>query len=138
MRAYSPNGTLLWSYQFDVPGGPFLGASGAAAGDLNEDGVAEIDFSTYSTDQDVSHLIILGADGNPLHKIALAKRGSMSVPTIADIDGDGIIEIIVSLKDTLGGGLGGVQIYNVSTAGTSYMPWPSGRGNLSRDGRPNM
>ncbi len=138
MRAYSPNGTLLWSYQFDVPGGTFLGASGAAAGDLNEDGVPEIVFSTYSTDQDVSHLIILSADGNLLHKRALAKRGSMSVPTLADIDGDGTIEIIVSLKDTLGGGLGGVQIYNVSTAGTNYLPWPSGRGNLSRDGRQNM
>lgn len=138
MRAFSPNGVLLWNYQFDPPGGTFLGASGAAAGDLNEDGVPEIVFSTYSTVQDVSHLIILGAEGNLLHKIPLAKRGSMSVPTLADTDGDGTLEIIVSLKDTLGGGIGGVQIYSVSTAGTSYLPWPTGRGNLSRDGRPNM
>ncbi len=138
MRAYSPNGTLLWRYQFDIPGGAFLGASGAAAGDLNEDGVPEIVFSTYSIDQDLSHLIILAADGKLLHKTTLAKRGSMSVPTLADTDGDGIIEIIVSLKDTLGGGLGGIQIYNVSTAGTGYLPWPTGRGNLSRDGRPSM
>lgn len=138
MRAYSPDGALLWSYQFDPLGGTFQGASGAAAGDLNEDGVPEIIFSTYSTDLAVSHLIIVDAGGNLLHKIPLAKRGSMSVPTLADTDGDGTVEIVVSLKDTLGGGLGGVQIYDVSTAGSNYLPWPTGRGNLSRTGMPNM
>jgi len=59
----------------------------------------------------------------------------MSVPTLADVDGDGVIEIIVSLKDTLGGGIGGVQIYDVSTAGPGYLPWPTGRGNLLRNGQ---
>lgn len=138
MRAYSPDGILLWSYQFDVPGGNFLGASGPAAGDLNEDGVPEIVFSTYSTIQNISHLIILDAEGNQLHKVVLAKRGSMSVPTLGDIDGDDTIEIIVSLKDSLGGGLGGVQIYDVSGAGAGYLPWPTGRGNLLRNGQPTM
>jgi len=138
MRAYSPDGGLLWAYQFDVPGGNFLGASGVAAGDLNEDGKPEIIFSTYSTVDNISHLIVLDAMGHQLHKIALAKRGSMSVPTLADVDGDGILEIIVSLKDTLGGGLGGVQIYNVTSAGAGYLPWPTGRGNLLRNGQQNM
>lgn len=135
LRSYSPSGNLLWSYHFDVPGGDFLGATGPAVGDLNDDGVPEIVFSTYSTVQDISHLIILDAEGNELHKIELAKRGSMSVPTLADIDGDDTIEIIVSLKDTLGSGLGGVQIYDVSTARSGYLPWPTGRGNLMRNGQ---
>jgi len=138
MRVFSPEGTLLWSYQFDVSGGDFIGASGSAAADLNADGIPEIVFSTYSTKEDISHLIILDSMGNQLHKIALAKRGSMSVPTIADIDGDDKLEIVVSLKDTLGGGLGGVQIYDVSTADNGYLPWPTGRGNLLRNGQPNM
>jgi hypothetical protein len=30
--------------------------------------------------------------------VALPERGAMPVPTIADIDGDGQLEIIVSLK----------------------------------------
>ena len=138
MRAFSPEGTLLWSYQFDVPGGDFIGASGSAAADLNGDGIPEIVFSTYSTKQDISHLIVLDSDGNQLHKIALTKRGSMSVPTLADIDDDGTIEIVVSLKDRLDYVSGGVQVYNVSSAKTGYIPWPTGRGNLNRDGQPEI
>jgi FG-GAP-like repeat len=138
MRAFSPSGGLLWSYQFDPPGGDFIGASGPAAGDLNRDGIPEIIFSTYSISQDISHLIILDAEGSLLHKISLPKRGSMSVPTLADVDGDHGVEIIVSLKDTIGGGLGGVQIYDVASAGEGYLPWPTGRGNLLRNGQPSM
>jgi len=138
MRAISPTGSLLWSYQFDTPGGNFIGASGAAAGDLNGDGFPEIIFSTYSTVQNISHLIVLDSEGNQLHKIALLKRGSMSVPTIADIDADGILEIIVSLKDRIDYVYGGVQVYNVSSAKQGYVPWPTGRGNLHRDGQPEM
>ncbi len=138
MRAFTPDGGLLWSYQFDAPGGSFHGASGPAAGDLNRDGIPEIVFSTYSVTDNVSHPIILDAAGSQLHKTPLAKRGSMSVPTLADVDGDQQVEIIISLKDTLGGGLGGVQIYDVATAGEGYLPWPTGRGNLLRNGQPSM
>jgi hypothetical protein len=138
MRAFSPEGALLWSYQFDVPGGVFIGASGSAAGDLNGDGIPEIIFSTYSIVENVSHLIILDSEGTQLHKIALAKRGSMSVPTLADVDGDGILEIIVSLKDRLDYTFGGVQVYEVSSAMAGYIPWPTGRGNLNRDGQSEM
>jgi len=138
MRCYFPEGNLLWDYRFDSAGGDFVGASGPAAGDLNKDGVPEIIFSTYAIVDDISHLIILDANGNPLHKTPLPKRGSMSVPTLADTDGDGSVEILVSLKDTLGGGLGGVRIYDVASAGTGNLPWPTGRGNRLRDGRPNL
>ena len=138
MRAFSPEGELLWEYQFDAPGGDFIGASGSAAGDLNGDGIPEIIFSTYSTQQNVSHLIVLDSDGNQLHKVGLAKRGSMSVPTLADVDGDGILEIIVSLKDRLDYTFGGVQVYEVSSAKAGYIPWPTGRGNLNRDGQAEM
>lgn len=135
MRCYSPAGNLLWSYTFDTPGGDFIGASGPVAGDLNQDNVAEIIFCTYSTSQDVSHLIVLDAAGIELHKVALSKRGSMSSPTLADVDQDGTVEIIISLKDTLGSGTGGVQIWDVASASDSAMPWPTGRGNLLRNGQ---
>lgn len=138
MRAYSAEGTLLWRYQFDIPGPPFNGASGAAASDLNDDGIPEIVFSTYSTTDNVSHLIVLDAWGQVLHKVPLLKRGSMSVPTLADIDGDDTLEIIVSLKDRIDYTYGGVQVYDVQTARKGYQPWPTGRGNLDRDGQPAM
>lgn len=134
MRCFSPGGTTLWSYPFDNAGGSFIGASGAAIGDLDNDGHNEIIFTTYSTSQNVSNLIILNADGEQLHKVALSKRGSMSPPTLSDVDDDGIVEIIVSLKDTLGSGQGGVQIWNVASAQTSSLPWPTGRGSNLRNG----
>jgi hypothetical protein len=135
MRCFSPNGTTLWSYTFDTEGGNFIGASGAAIGDLDNDSHNEIIFTTYSTAQNVSNLIILNADGDQLHKVALSKRGSMSPPTLADVDGDGIVEIIISLKDTLGSGQGGVQIWDVASAQTSSLPWPTGRGSNLRNGQ---
>lgn len=135
MRCYSPDGALLWSYNFDKAGGDFIGASGPVIGDLNHDNIEEIIFCTYSTSQNVSHLVILDAAGVELIKVALAKRGSMSPPTIVDVDRDGIVEIVVSLKDTLGSGIGGVQIWDVASAKSNVMPWPTGRGNLLRDGR---
>jgi hypothetical protein len=134
LYAYSPDGAVLWTYRFDSAGGNFIGASGAAIGDLNNDGAAEVVFNTYSTAADVSHLIILDADGALLHKISLSGRGSMSVPTLADVDGDGVLEILLSLKDALGSGVGGVQIWNVKSAQKNYLPWPTARGNDLRTG----
>lgn len=134
IRCFSPDGTVLWEYQFDVAGDPFIGASGVAVGDLNKDQIAEIVFTTYSIQENVSHLIILDAQGQQLHKVLIAKRGSMSPPTLVDIDGDKQVEIILSLKDVLGGSEGGVQIWDVASAGDNYLPWPTGRGNNLRNG----
>jgi hypothetical protein len=134
MRCYSPEGILLWSYACDTPDSQFIGASGAVLGDLNLDDSPEVIFTTYSTAQDVSHLIVLDTAGNELHKVPIAGRGSMSPPTLEDVDGDHAVEIIISLKDVLGGGDGGVQIWDVASAGDNLLPWPTGRGNNLRDG----
>ncbi len=134
MRCFGRGGRTLWVYTFDDAGGPFTGASGPAVADLNGDGFPEVIFTTYSVSDDISDLIILDATGRLLHKIPLSGRGDMSVPTIADVDGDGRPEIIVSLKDTLGGGLGGVQIWDVPSAGTNWIQWGTGRGGYLRNG----
>jgi hypothetical protein len=135
MYCYSPDGAPLWSYRFDSGGSPFIGASGAAMGDLDHDGSPEVVFTTYSTSNHVSNLIVLNAAGKALHVIPIQGRGSMSPPTLADVDGDGKIEIVISLKDALGSGLGGVQIWDVPSAVSGLLPWPTGRGSLLRNGR---
>jgi FG-GAP-like repeat len=134
MRCYSPDGDLLWSYIFDDDGSPFIGASGAAIGDLNGDGNPEVVFNIYSVEEGVSQMVILSAGGEVIHEVSLAGRGDMSVPTLADIDGDGKLEIIISLKDSIGDGDGGVQIWDVDSARTNCLYWPTGRGNYLRNG----
>ena len=135
MRCFSPDGSTLWTYTFDNGAGVFIGASGAVIGDLNADAIPEVVFTTYSVDQNASHLIILDGNGVQLHKTPIAKRGSMSPPVLADIDGDHRVEIVISLKDTLGGGAGGVQIWDVASASDNLLPWPTGRGNNLRNGQ---
>ncbi len=106
---------------------------GVAIADLSRDGIPEIVFATYSPDADKSHLFVMAATGEILHRIALPQRGSMAVPTIADVDGDGDLEIVVDLKD----GEDRVQsalVYSVPNSGTDCLPWPTGRANFLRNG----
>ena len=135
IRAYSPDGAELWKYTYDVAGEPWIMASEAAIGDLSKDGKPEIVFTTYSVDHFVSHLTILDAAGRMQRKVTLDKRGAMGAPTLADVDGDGKLDIVISLKDVVGGDKGGVQIWTVESAGNAQPTWPTGRGNFLRTGR---
>ena len=71
--------------------------------------------------------------GNLQQKIDLPGRGAMPAPTIADIDGDGTLEIIVALKDPDGDG-NELLAWTVPGSGTSCMPWPMNLKNLRRSG----
>jgi hypothetical protein len=135
LYCFSPGGEELWAWAFDDGSGPFTGGSGAIIGDLNDDGTCEVVFTTYSVEEERSSLFILDNTGSLLHELPIAKRGSMSPPTLADIDGDEQVEIIISLKDVLGGGDGGVQIWDVESARTGLLPWSTGRGNNLRNGQ---
>ena len=134
LYCFAPDGTVFWSVRFDNSGSPFIGCSEAVAGDLDNDGICEIVCCTYSVNEGRSHLVILSATGQLLHRVPLAKRGAMAAPTIADIDGDGVMEILISLKDSMGSGKGGVQIWDVESAILNKRDWPTGRGNYLRTG----
>jgi hypothetical protein len=134
VRCYSSMGTELWKAQFNSSGEPFIGAGEAVAGDLDNDGAPEIVFTTYSLQKNLSNLFILNASGALLHRVPIDGRGSMAAPTLADVDNDGTIEIVLSLKDVVGDGKGGVQIWNVASAVKNNLDWPTGRGNYLRTG----
>jgi hypothetical protein len=106
---------------------------GVVVADLSGDGVPEIVFNTYSTQDDFGELFVLDAGGNLQHRLALPGRGAMPVPTIADADGDGTLEIIVSLKDS-NNGEPQVLVYSVSGSSDNCLLWPTGRSNYLRDG----
>jgi hypothetical protein len=138
LHAYRANGEELWTYGFGQAS-PYVGASEALIVDLNGDGSPEILFTTYSAGaprapKTPAHLIVLDAGGNLLHRLELPGRGSMAAPSVGDLDGDGQLELVISLKDSLGAGEGGVQIWDLPGSTTNCAPWPTGRGNTLRQG----
>lgn len=106
---------------------------GVVAADLSGDGRPELVFNTYSVTAKGGALYVLGADGALQHRLELPDRGAMPVPTVADVDGDGELEIVVSLKDGIDAKRQ-VLIYSVPGSSTNCLPWPTGRGNLRRTG----
>ena len=79
---------------------------------------------------------MLSASGRRLHDIRLRHQGSdgngigvPAAPSIGDIDRDGRLEIVVSTFDH------GIDVYRASKR-SRRAPWPTGRGNLLRNGRP--
>jgi len=140
LYAYGADGSELFRYPFGTGPSPYLGGSEAVVADLNGDGTPEVLFTTYSSgapgERDLpAKLIVLSANGVLLQEVELYGRGSMSAPTVADIDGDGQPELLVSLKDTLGGGEGGVQIFDLPGARDNCIQWGTGRGGMLRQGR---
>ncbi len=111
-----------------------VATGGVLVVDLTGDGAPEIVFNTYSTQDGFGELFILDGGGNLQHRLPLPGRGAMPVPTVADADGDGTLDIVVSLKDSDGDGGPLVQVYRVPGSSENCMLWPTGRASLLRDG----
>jgi hypothetical protein len=130
IHAVSAKPDEMWSFRYTDSTQVLTG--GVAVADLSSDGVPEVVFATYSPDDGQSALFVLDGGGNPIAQLPLPGRGAMSVPTIADLDGDGELEIAVSLKDE--SAEGEVLLYSVPGSGEDCLLWPTGRGNFRRDG----
>ncbi|MBX3184021.1 MAG: VCBS repeat-containing protein [Polyangiaceae bacterium] len=131
IHAVSAAQELLFSFRYTSDDDVATG--GVVVADLTQDGVPELVFTTYSTREGAGALFILDAGGNLQHQVSLPGRGAMPVPTIADTNGDGTLEIVVSLKDGIDRGAQ-VLVYEVPGSATNCLLWPTGRGNLRRDG----
>lgn len=131
IHAVSAGGELLWSSVYTTD--PMVATGGVVIGDLSADGVPEIVFNTYSTDDGKGELVVLSAQGQQLHALALPRRGAMPVPTLADVDGDGAVDIVVSLKDAEDK-VESVQVWRVPGSAANCLLWPTGRANLLRSG----
>ena len=131
IHAVASDKSELWSFIYTID--PNVLTGGVVVGDLSRDSIPEIVFNTYSTDSNKGALFILDAAGNELHRVPLPRRGAMPVPTLADVDGNGTVEIVVSLKDAEDK-VASVLVYTVDSSSTNNLQWPTGRGNLLRNG----
>jgi hypothetical protein len=139
LYAFSSAGTRLWRYNY-THGKRIMFASEPVIADLNQDGSPEILFSTYGAPDvhDSGHLIILGADGSPVHDTLLPGaghngngNGAPAAPTVADLDGDGQLEICVQTFDH------GLDVFTVPGSGCGCLLWNNARGGPLRMGQPN-
>lgn len=131
IHAVDASANEMWTYAYTDDARVLTG--GIAVADLSSDGRPELVFASYSPDDDKSHLFVLGAGGAEQHKLALPGRGSMAVPTIADANADGELEIALAMKAG-SDDQAQVMLYSVAGSGEACMPWPTGRGNLLRNG----
>jgi hypothetical protein len=138
MSAFTAGGQRLWRYNY-TQGRAIMFASEPTVADLNQDGSPEVIFTTYGDPDagDSGHLVILAADGSPLYDVALEDpgyngngNGAPAAPTVADLDGDGQLEIFVQTFDH------GLDIYTVPGSGEACLLWPTARGGPLRTGRP--
>jgi outer membrane protein assembly factor BamB len=122
--------TERWTFQYATT--PDVLTGGVAVADLSGDGRPEVVFATYSTRARAGALYVLDGRGAQLSRTALPGRGSMAVPTVADLDGDGALEIAVSLKDD--DASAEVLVFAVPGSASNCLPWPTGRANVMRNG----
>jgi FG-GAP-like repeat len=132
--AIGPTGRRLWTYDY-AHGRPRVFASEVVAADLNRDGTPELVFGTYGAAPGSGRLVVLSAAGRPVTDLRLPHQGRdgngigiPAAPSIADLDGDGTLEIVVSTFDH------GIDVFTVPGSGTGCLPWPTGRGSLLRAG----
>jgi hypothetical protein len=138
LYAFEADGAELWHFNY-AHDKAIMFASEPAVADLNQDGSPEIIFSTYGDpDQpDCGRLIVLAADGTPLHDLALPNpghngngNGAPAGPTVADLDNDGQLEILVQTFDH------GLDIFTVPGSAGNCQLWTTARGGPLRTGRP--
>jgi len=132
--AVGPTGRRLWRYDY-ARGRAKTFASEVVAADLNRDGRPELLFGTYGPRRGSGRLVVLSGSGRRIYDRRLRGQGTNgngigvpAAPSIADLDGDGRLEIVLSTFDH------GIDIYRVPRSGTNSLPWPTGRGNLLRNG----
>jgi hypothetical protein len=130
LYAIHSDGQLFWKFSFADLGTRF--ATEPVIADLNNDETPEILFATYETETEKGALVVLNHLGTELVKVSLPGRGGMAAPTLADIDADGELEAIISLKDATAEG--GIQIYSLRGSKGNRILWGSGRGNFFRNG----
>lgn len=130
-----------WPYSVYNPAdGFFRFASEPVVADLDNNGRAEVIFASWTqkSSNTTGKLHILDYLGNVLHEVSLPSaygspgwNGALAAPTLADIDGDGELEVVLNTAHS------GFVAYDLPGASSARVLWGTGRGSYLRDGRSN-
>jgi hypothetical protein len=131
--AISPTGRRLWRYDF-AHGAAKTFASEVVAADITGGRRPELIFGVYGLAPNSGRLVVLSSRGRRLYDLRLRHQGHdgngigiPAAPSVADIDHDGRLEIVVTTFDH------GIDVYRAAKR-SRRAPWPTGRGNLLRSG----
>ncbi len=126
-----------WPYNVSATGPGIRFASEPVVADLDNDGLAEVIFTSWPQKGSgyVGKLHILNYQGNVLHEISLPAaygspdwNGAMAAPTIANIDADADLELVVNTAHS------GFVAYDLPGTADARILWGTGRGNYQRSG----
>ena len=126
-----------WPFVVYPRSGPLRFASEPVVADLNGDGYAEVLFTTWAQkgSGQTGKLYVLDYLGNLLHAVDLPAafgspdwNGGLAAPTLADIDGDGELEIVINTAHS------GFVAYDLPGTANARVLWGTGRGSVQRTG----
>ena len=123
------------NWPYDVPGSGIRFAGEPAVADLDNDGQAEVIFTSWGqkAGNTTGQLHILSSQGVVLQAVNLPVvsgewNGGLAAPTLANIDGDADLEVVVGTSAS------GAVAYDLPGTANARVLWGTGRGNLQRTG----
>jgi uncharacterized repeat protein (TIGR01451 family) len=126
-----------WPFQVYPGTRPYRFASEPAIADLDNDGKAEVIFTSWVQQgyTQTGKLYVLNYQGNQLQAVDLPPafggpdwNGALPAPTLADIDGDGELEAVVNTAHA------GVAAYDLPGTANARILWGTARNNYQRTG----
>lgn len=138
LHAYWLDKTEKYNWPFEVYGGsgPYRFASEPAVADLDGDSKAEVIFTTWTQkgSNQRGDLKIVNWQGTQLFSVQLPATGddwggALSAPTLANIDGDADLEVLIGSTHT------GLLAYDLPGSSNANILWGTGRGSYQRTGQ---
>ena len=126
-----------WPYNVSGTGPGIRFASEPVVADLDNDGTAEVIFASWPQKGNgyVGKLHILNYQGSVLYELNLPApfgsptwNGAMAAPTLANIDADADLELVLNTSHA------GVVAYDLPGTANANILWGTGRGNYQRTG----
>ena len=127
-----------WPYSvYNSVEGFYRFASEPVVADLDADGQPEVIFASWAEkgSHHTGKLHILDAHGNPLHEVDLPAaygspdwNGALAAPTLADIDSDPDLEVVLNTAHS------GFAAFDLPGTPNARVLWATGRGSYQRTG----